>query len=186
MNRKLIALLLAVVMLLCIGCKNKDNDTTGATEAAETQPSTEPAETVETVPGTADNILDPNGFEEDETEPEKEEADETIPAESEDQEADENLPAEPKATEPENTEPDSTEPESTEPENTEPDADDHKVTYEEYNNMSPEEQLAFFNQFASMEDFVTWHNEAKAEYEKENGSIDVGDGNIDMGNIGKS
>lgn len=197
MNRKLMALLLAALMLLCIGCGNKNEDTTGTTEAPETQTPTETEGITETAPGTAINILDPDGFEEDgeetepqETEPEETEPENTKPQETEPEET-KHQETEPEATKPQETEPaetrpQTTEPAGTEPGETEPDAEDDRVTYEEYNDMTPEEQLAFFNQFASMEDFVAWYNEAKAEYEKENGAIDVGDGNIDMGNIGKS
>ncbi len=192
MKRKL-TVLLAIVMLLCIGCGKKNDNTTGTTEPAQTQIAVETGGTAETAPGTAENILDPEGFEEDE--------EETVPPESENQDEEQTRPTEPKATEPESTKPKETEPEetkpqetkpeetqpaATEPGETQPDAGEDKVTYEEYNDMSPEEQVAFFNQFASMEDFVAWYNQAKAEYEEENGAIDVGDGNIDLGDLGKS
>ena len=92
-------------------------------------------------------------------------------------------PTEPNPTEPKPTEPKPTEPEPTEPEVTEPVEEVHQVTYEEYNNMSPEEQVAFIKKFDSMQDFLAWYKQAKAEYEKDNGSIDIEDGNIDLGGI---
>ena len=51
--------------------------------------------------------------------------------------------------------------------------------------MSPEEQMAYYNQFPSMEAFVKWYNEAKAAYEKDHGSIEIEDGNIDLGGVAK-
>lgn len=170
MNRKGIALLLVAVMLLCIGCGKKNQ---GATEPAEPTLNTEVPETLaqyETVPGTAKNEFSSDDFEEpEETEPEETEAKVT----------------EPEETEPKETEPKETESKETEPETTEPGEDDDRVTYEEYNNMSPEDQMEFFNRFASMEDFLAWYNQAKDEYEEEHGSIDIEDGNIDLGDIVK-
>ena len=50
--------------------------------------------------------------------------------------------------------------------------------------MSPDEQVEFFNQFASMEEFVQWYNDAKEAYDAEHGAIDIGgDGSIDLGDI---
>lgn len=62
-----------------------------------------------------------------------------------------------------------------------PSADE--VTYEEYNAMSGEEQMAFFNTFDSMEDFVAWYNAAKEKHDSEHPDIEIGDGNIDIGDI---
>lgn len=74
----------------------------------------------------------------------------------------------------------------TEPDATAPSGELVYVSYEEYNNMSPEEQMAYFNQFPSMEAFVQWHNEAKEEYDKEHGAIEIGgDGSVDLGEIVK-
>ena len=71
----------------------------------------------------------------------------------------------------------------TEPGN-ESDTDSFYVSYEEYNAMTPEEQVEYFNKFPSMEAFVKWYNEAKAEYEEENGAIEIGgDGSVDLGDI---
>lgn len=65
----------------------------------------------------------------------------------------------------------------------EPETERNYVTYQEYNNMTPEEQTAYFSQFPSMREFIKWHNEAKAKYDKEHGVIDVGDGKIDINDI---
>ena len=82
---------------------------------------------------------------------------------------------------PEETEP--TIEETTQPEDEGVDIHPDEMTYEKYNAMSGEEQLAFFNSFASMEDFVAWYNAAKAKYDAEHPDIEVGDGNIDIGDI---
>lgn len=55
--------------------------------------------------------------------------------------------------------------------------------YEWYNALSGEQQVEFMGTFASMADFFEWYNAAKEEYEKENPSIEIGDGNIDLGEI---
>ena len=73
----------------------------------------------------------------------------------------------------------------TEPAVTEPSSGSERVSYEEYNAMTPAEQVAYYNQFDSMEAFVQWYNEAKDAYDREHGAIDVGDGNIDLGDLEK-
>lgn len=55
-----------------------------------------------------------------------------------------------------------------------------KTAYEDYINMTGEQQLAFMQSFDSMEAFFAWLNAAKAEYEAQNPGTDVGDGNIDL------
>ena len=192
MNRKRIALALVVIMLLCIGCGKKKD------EEAESLPIPEVSETQvqsESLPGTAVNEFSPDGFEEvgketdptsapavapedrDDVEPEPTEPKPTEPKPTEPK------PTEPKPTEPKPTEPKPTEPKPTEPEATEPAEEEPRVTYEDYINMSPEEQVAFIQKFDSMQDFLTWHKQAKAEYEKDHGAIDIEDGNIDLGGI---
>ena len=72
----------------------------------------------------------------------------------------------------------------TEPEEDTKPSEENKITaYEWYENLSPEEQVAYFQTFESMEAFVKWHNEAKAEYDRLHPPIDAGDGNIDFGDI---
>lgn len=73
----------------------------------------------------------------------------------------------------------------TEPAVMEPSSGSERVSYEEYNAMTPAEQVAYYNQFDSMEAFVQWYNEAKDAYDREHGAIDVGDGNIDLGDLEK-
>lgn len=94
-------------------------------------------------------------------------------------------PTDPEPTETQPTAPQPTEPGTTEHESTEPSSEVKHVSYEAYNNMTPAEQLAYYEQFPSMEAFVNWYNEAKAKYDEEHGAIDVGDGNIDLGDIVK-
>jgi hypothetical protein len=47
--------------------------------------------------------------------------------------------------------------------------------------MTPEQQQVFMESFAKIEDFFTWFEKAKAEYEAANPPISVGDGKIDLG-----
>lgn len=190
MNMKLMVLLLAAMMLLGAGCK-KDaaaRETTEPTRHLETE--TNPVISEETISGV--EILDePLSSPFDEMEDAEQEtaennsstdntgnsnadgsdygdSDTEKPAQSSDETADES-----KATEPEPTGSGATEPED----------GDNYVSYEVYNNMTPAEQMAYYNQFPSMEAFVQWYNEAKAEYDKAHGAIDVGDGDIDLGDI---
>ena len=75
-------------------------------------------------------------------------------------------------------------PKPTEPLPTDPETGETYVSYEAYNNMSPAEQVEYFNTFPSMEEFVKWYNEAKAKYDEEHGAIEIGgDGTIDLGDI---
>jgi hypothetical protein len=83
--------------------------------------------------------------------------------------------------------PEETEPEDTEPEDTEPEYsfDPSKpLTYEEYLALSAQAQEAYGRSFSNPLDFFTWLEQAKAEYDAKNPSIEVGgDGNIDIGDI---
>ena len=58
-----------------------------------------------------------------------------------------------------------------------------ELTYEEYHALSGEKQQEYYESFASVEDFFKWYNVAKAEYEKENAAIDIGDGEIDLDEV---
>ncbi len=90
----------------------------------------------------------------------------------------------PPETEPEETTPSETEPEETTPPETEPEGIDHsKYTYEDYISMTPQEQTEFIKSFPSVSKFMEWYNAAKAKYDKDNGNIDIGDDNIDLGDI---
>lgn len=190
MNKRLMVLLLVAILLLAVGCKNNADtadiaDTTEATESSlpletETNPVI-PEEPVLGV-GTLDESLT-NPFEN----PEEAEQETTENSGSADNgNNDGSNTEEPSQSGNETpTEPDPTESEATEPDATEPEGGNTYVSYEEYNNMTPAEQVAYYNQFPSMEAFVEWYKEAKAEYDKEHGSVDVGDGNIDLGDIVK-
>ena len=58
----------------------------------------------------------------------------------------------------------------------------HKMTYEEYNALSAEEQEEYFNSFKTVEDFFAWYNKAKAEYEASQDYTEIGgDGNLNIG-----
>ena len=55
------------------------------------------------------------------------------------------------------------------------------LTYEQYNALSGEEQLAYMESFASMADYFAWYNAAKKAYEDSQNRIEVSDGHIDLG-----
>lgn len=61
---------------------------------------------------------------------------------------------------------------------------EREIGWEEYNAMTGAEREAFFNSFASPEDFVNWLTAAKAQYEKEHPTIEIGEnGEIDLGKL---
>lgn len=55
--------------------------------------------------------------------------------------------------------------------------------YEWYQNLSPSEQQAWMEFFATIDAFFDWYNAAKAEYEKANPSIEFNGDPIDIGAI---
>ena len=62
---------------------------------------------------------------------------------------------------------------------------DDTLTYEEFWAMSGKEQQAYYESFDSVDDFFAWYNAAKAEHEAAHPGIDAGDGEIDLGELGK-
>ena len=173
MNRKLMKLLccLAVLMMLT-ACRSGGGET-------------KPVETVlPSVPATT--LPDGEGVEEwiqpDETEPavtEEPAVENTETPEETTEPAD--IGEEPVVTVPAETEPKPTEaPVETQPQTGGRGPAD--VTYEEYLAMSPYEQQAHYEQFASLEAYIAWHNAALAEYEENQTSIEV-TGGIDIGDF---
>lgn len=62
--------------------------------------------------------------------------------------------------------------------------DPSELTYEEYLEMTPEEQQAYYLSYEKPEDFFAWLNKAKEEYEANQNDIEIGgDGSIDIGDI---
>jgi hypothetical protein len=57
------------------------------------------------------------------------------------------------------------------------------VTYEQYSAMSESEQIAHFESFASVEEFFSWYNAAKAKYEETRTDVEELTGDIDLGGI---
>lgn len=54
--------------------------------------------------------------------------------------------------------------------------------YEEYNNMSGEQQKEFYDSFESPEDFFSWYEQAKAEYDSTRNDIILdGSTNVEIG-----
>lgn len=62
--------------------------------------------------------------------------------------------------------------------------DKASLTYEEYSAMSSSQQQEYFESYSDPADFFEWYNAAKAAYEEAHPNIDIGDGNIDFGNLG--
>lgn len=59
----------------------------------------------------------------------------------------------------------------------------NSTAYEQYQNMSGEDQLAFMESFDSVEAFVAWYNAAQAEYEAKNPAIEIDGSVIDMNEL---
>ena len=56
------------------------------------------------------------------------------------------------------------------------------ITYEEYEALSPDEKLAYFESFTDYNDFYAWFNKAKEEYDASHKPPEIGDnGEIDIG-----
>ena len=170
MNVKLISLFMSVLLLLSMTACNPDVVHTDATE-----------ETL--IPGVVE-IEEPvvNPFETEATDATEHEDNPTDPTEASNSKTenpmDTTTPSE------EVTEPTK---ETTPSEETVPPTEEENqgstgtTAYEDYLNMTGEQQLAFMQSFDSMEAFFAWLNAAKAEYEAQNPGTDVGDGNIDFG-----
>ena len=210
MNKKLIAILMAVLMVIFAGCGSGDDsetETSDSTSTTDEQGNVVGEETSgEAVPGVVeveDAVVNPfiedeentaNGTENNEgTSPNSQSGANgttstspsgTTGTTGSDDDSGNGTSQGGATTEP--TTPPTTE--STTPPTTQPNDNIDYVSYEEYNAMTPEEQEAYFEQFESVADFVAWYQAAKAEYEEQNPDIDVGDGSIDIGEIigGKS
>lgn len=59
----------------------------------------------------------------------------------------------------------------------------NSTAYEQYNNMSGSEQLAFIESFESVEAFVNWYNAAEADYNAQMDPIEITGGVIDLGEL---
>lgn len=189
MKKRILAVLLVILVLAMAGCGRK--------KVEETTPMTDPVTTVEsTVAETKDIPLEDNIFDDDPEET-TEATEATEETESQDQNSDSSVepteaaqPTDPKPTTPKPTEPTKpTKPtETTDPtEGTKPaedeSSDGNLTEYEQFQNMSPEQQQAYMESFESIEAFFEWLNEAKEAYEKANPPIEVGSGTIDIGAI---
>lgn len=199
MNKKVMISVcwLLVLVMLCARGKNQEETTpSGGKVPAHNQPAqTSPSN--ESIVGLDDLI----GTMPVETEP----AQTTVPPETEEPDRDGETAAdpvvEPDQTEHDQTEPDQTEPDQTEPDQTEPDQtepvpeqtapvettaptlkDPAELSYEEYLAMTPAEQQAHYERFASLEAYIAWHNAALAEYEENQTSVEV-TGPIDIGDF---
>lgn len=167
MNKKYIAILLAVlVILLAVGIASCGKTAKGEI-AATTEGETEPT-ILETVSG-ADQNTESGVVNLDNAGPNTETKAPTTASEAEEETT---IPAE------EETKPE----ETTTPAEKNPDTPAKETTeYEKYLAMSGQQQKAFMESFDSIEAFFEWLNEAKAEYEAANPAIEIDDVVIDLG-----
>ena len=68
------------------------------------------------------------------------------------------------------------------PDDPEKPGEEDTLTYEEYINMTADEQEAFIYSFEDMADFFLWHTAAKAKYDEEHKVPEI-DGDIDLGDL---
>lgn len=59
--------------------------------------------------------------------------------------------------------------------------EEEPLTYEEFAELSGQEQREYFDTFASIEDFFVWYEEARAAYIAAHPDADMGDLDIDFG-----
>ena len=182
MNKKMMlgtfALLMAFLMLA--GC-NKNEQTEEPTESSVTVQSQETTNTVYLDPYVGDS--DEDGISSDDTEATSVTTDETISA----TETTENNQETESTTEP-TTEPTtdpSTEPTTDNtPETTKPSESGSGGScckYSEYVKMSPAEQQAYMESFASPMDFIAWAQQAEEEHKAHDDSIIVEGGDVNLG-----
>lgn len=58
-----------------------------------------------------------------------------------------------------------------------------EMDYRTFQDMTPDQQQAYMESFPSIDEFFDWYEQAKKEYEEANPPIEVGDGNIDLGDL---
>ena len=175
MNRRIPIIALIALLLLTAGCRKAEVTPTEPPVAA----TTEPSETL----GPGVGIVEEGVIMEEETEP-------TEPAETEPEvtESGSDNETTPKVTEPEKETDPTEQPgdgETTPPAETKPSGGSATVSsaYSDYMNMSAAEQQAFIESFESLDAFMDWFNQAKAEHNANDNSIEVGSGTIDLEEI---
>lgn len=57
------------------------------------------------------------------------------------------------------------------------------VSYPDYIAMSADQQLAFIYGFSTIEGFLEWYDVEKTKYDEQNPGQDLGDGEIDLGEL---
>ena len=173
MNRKTFVFALSLVAIIMMAsCAVKEPEQTDQL-IADTSSVTEPTEAPE--PTKNNGVISGAPSVSDEESNEYETQPETQPESQPESETEASEPAEdlPQATEGENQDA----PESP------TEATGVTTSYQEYMNMSADQQEAFISTFESMDAFMVWFNNAKAEYDSTDGAIDVGSGSVDLGTI---
>ena len=174
MYKRILLLVLAALLIFTAGCRKKSAD---PTRPAET---TVPTETLP--PGAV--YVDKDLAIEDATETEL-----TTPDEIEDEVTE---PAVDEAKPEKETEPEAEKetapvqkPEENEtvPPTTPPSNNVNNSAYSQYMHMSEAEQQAFIESFGSIADFMDWLNQAKAEHNANDNSVEIGSGTVDLEQI---
>ena len=164
MNKIIITLLSAALALLIVSCSSVDEVTDELSHSEESfsdgtsEKVTEDAWIDKGEPIVTNNVLDPGGFDEDDVTDDGPTPNET-------------------KNPPENV--------TTGIDTEFSGVDYSKFSYEDYINMSAQQQSSFIKSFPSVGKFTEWYNEAKAEYDKNNGHINIGEDTIDISDIFK-
>lgn len=190
MNKKKFVLLLVFIMIVLMGCGEKNEEEQIESVSSETEATV--YETVtETIPGLEDSIFD---TELQTTEPEETEREVTELDKKEEsgikQPENQATSTKPSSTSP--TTPSAKDDQANEP-TTKPGTEDGETKndstavqisdYEKFHDMSAAEQQAYIEACGDIDAFFEWYNNAKEEHEAANPPIEVGDGNVDMGDI---
>ena len=182
MNRKILALILALAAVVVVLALSLNNQTPAVDD-----PGVETTDDAPNMPGVEDSIFDDEPVETQKpAETNAPDTNDAPDATAEDPNALEDDPPFPEGGNAptqgtESDQPSETEPTVTEPAQTEPvQIPEGEIDYETFTAMDPALQRAYMESFESMDAFFEWYNAAKEAYEQEHPSIDVGDGIVDL------
>ena len=170
MNKKLLCLILVfalcVTLMACVK-KNVEVLPDPATHPTEEPTQEPPTEATQTLPaGVATGEIELDWEEEPATEGVEEETQETTAPTESTKPTESTTPTE--ATKPQETKP------------TTPQQSALAKEYTSYMDMSADQQMAYIESFDSIDAFMAWFNAAKEEYNKNDGAIEIGSGEIDL------
>lgn len=165
MNRRFYVLTLSIAVLITLAsCAAKDPEGTGSLMTAPSS-ITEPSDPPDP---TKDNGVVAGAPDVSDEDPDVDESQPELETEATDPTEDATIPTEDVDRDPSET--------STEPTG-------GTTSYLEYMNMTADQQESFISSFESMDAFMVWFNNAKAEYDSTGGAIDVGSGSVDLGTV---